>query len=140
VGTIALTILSIDNKDMQELFTKVPFCSYFVNIASKLRDTWIQIDAGIEKLADPNDARFSQVLKCADDSNELLLYISDLFATCKETNSEVCNMLANALLNVAYLPVLVQSLCVLKIPKPALHLSTCLYVLTQTFHILNDTP
>jgi hypothetical protein len=44
-------------------------------------------------------------------------------------------MLANALLNYAYLPVVVQSLCVLKL-KPHLQISSCLYILTQSFHIL----
>lgn len=47
-------------------------------------------------------------------------------------------MLTNALLHYAYLPTVVQSLCVLK-SKPQLSLNTCIYVLTQTFRIIKDS-
>lgn len=46
-------------------------------------------------------------------------------------------MLANALLHYAYLPVLIRSLCSMKL-KPLLSLNTCLYVLTQTFRIIKE--
>jgi hypothetical protein len=46
-------------------------------------------------------------------------------------------MLSNALLHYSYLPLLVRSLCSLKL-KPVLQLNTCLYLLTQTFRILKE--
>ena len=51
----------------------------------------------------------------------------------------MAKMLANALLNYAYLPVVVQSLCIVnpKI-KPLLSISSCIYILQQTFHIVDD--
>jgi len=46
-------------------------------------------------------------------------------------------MLSSALLHYAYMPVLVRSLCSLKL-KPLLNLNTCLYLLIQTFRILKE--
>jgi hypothetical protein len=46
-------------------------------------------------------------------------------------------MLSNALLHYSYLPLLVRSLCSLKL-KPVLQLNTCLYLLTQTFRIIKE--
>lgn len=46
-------------------------------------------------------------------------------------------MLKNALLNYAYLPCVLQSLCEIA-KKPALALNTCLYVLIQTFKVVKD--
>lgn len=43
----------------------------------------------------------------------------------------------NALLNYAYYPTVIQSLCSLKL-RPQLSIQTCLYILQQTFHIVKD--
>ena len=75
--------------------------------------------------------------KLTEDSNEILFFIQDIFQSCRQSNPKIANMLSNALLNYAYLPVIVRSLCVMKL-KPFLQLSTCLYILTQTFHIVKD--
>jgi hypothetical protein len=75
--------------------------------------------------------------RLTEDSNEVLFFVQDIFSSCKQTNAKITNQLSNALLNFAYFPVIVQSLCVLKL-KPHLQLSSCLYILTQTFHIIKD--
>jgi hypothetical protein len=75
--------------------------------------------------------------RLVEDSNEVLFFVQDIFSSCKESNAKIVRMMANALLNYAYLPMVVQSLCILKL-KPHLQLSTCLYILTQTFHIVKE--
>jgi hypothetical protein len=70
----------------------------------------------------------------SEDANEALFYIQDIFSSGDEN---VNRMLANALLHYAYLPVLIRSLCSMKL-KPLLSLNTCLYVLTQTFRIIKE--
>ena len=62
----------------------------------------------------------------AEDSNETLFYIQDIFSS---GDVDLNRMLTNSLLHYAYLPTVVQSLCVIK-HKPQLSLNTCLYVLT----------
>ncbi|CDW90017.1 UNKNOWN [Stylonychia lemnae] len=70
----------------------------------------------------------------AEDSNETLFYIQDIFASGDEN---INRALTNSLLHYAYLPTVVQSLFTLK-HKPQLSLNTCLYVLTQTFRIIRE--
>ena len=70
----------------------------------------------------------------AEDSNETLFYIQDIFAS---GNSNINRMLANSLLYYAYLPTIVSSLCATS-HKPQLSLNTCLYVLIQTFRIIKE--
>ena len=41
VRTITLTIYSIRNDKMKELFVGLPYCSYFACIACQLRDSWV---------------------------------------------------------------------------------------------------
>ena len=55
----------------------------------------------------------------------------------KRNNKLIYNMLVNSLLNYAYFPAVIQSLCVLKC-KPTLSISTCLYILYQTFNIIKE--
>lgn len=70
----------------------------------------------------------------AEDSNETLFYMQDIFSS---SDTNLHKILANALLHYAYLPIIVQSLCVLN-NKPQLSLNTCLYVLIQTFRIIKN--
>jgi hypothetical protein len=59
-------------------------------------------------------------MRKASDINDTLYFISDLFGVMQESGLKtLADMLTNALLNYAYLPVLVQSLCVLQL-KPTL--------------------
>lgn len=74
------------------------------------------------------------MLSHTEDSNESLFYIQDIFDT---GDPLLTRMLSSALLHYAYLPVLVRSLCSLRL-NPLLSLNTCLYVLTQTFRILKE--
>ena len=57
--------------------------------------------------------------RLVEDSNEVLFFVQDIFSSCKDTNRQVVKMMANAMLNYAYLPMVVQSLCSLKL-KPHL--------------------
>ena len=77
-------------------------------------------------------------MKQADDANETLFYIQDLLEITLRTNPKVHHQIKNALLNYAYYPTVIQSLCSLKL-RPQLSLSTCLYILQQTFHIVKDS-
>ncbi len=75
------------------------------------------------------------MLSHTEDANESLFYIQDIFASGDQL---INRMLASALLHYAYLPVLVRSLCSMKL-KPILSLNTCLYILTQTFRIIKES-
>jgi hypothetical protein len=57
------------------------------------------------------------VIKESEDANETLFYIEDLLETTKVSNPKVHKQLKNALLNYAYYPTVIQSLCSLKL-KP----------------------
>ena len=57
--------------------------------------------------------------RLVEDSNEVLFFVQDIFSSCKDTNRQMVKMMANAMLNYAYLPMVVQSLCSLKL-KPHL--------------------
>jgi hypothetical protein len=48
-------------------------------------------------------------------------------------------MITNALLKVLYVPVVLQSLCVLEM-KPKLQIQTCIYLLTQSLLVLKHEP
>ena len=61
----------------------------------------------------------------SEDANETLFYIQDIFTS----GDEIINrMLGNALLHYAYMPIVVRSLCSMRL-KPILSLNTCIYVL-----------
>jgi hypothetical protein len=74
VRTITLTIYSIKNPKMKELFSGLPYCSYFACLACQLRDSWVQID---RLVASPNlDSRqLDLLLGYTEDANESLFYI-----------------------------------------------------------------
>jgi protein CLEC16A len=74
VRTITLTIYSIKNPKMKELFVGLPYCSYFACIACQLRDIWALIDALV---ASPNidSKQLDKLLSYTEDANETLFYI-----------------------------------------------------------------
>jgi len=74
------------------------------------------------------------MLSNTEDTNESLFYIEDIF---QAGDPNITRMLSSALLHYAYMPVLVRSLCSLKL-KPLLNLNTCLYLLIQTFRIIKE--
>ncbi len=61
----------------------------------------------------------------SEDANETLFYIQDIFTSGDEN---INRMLGNALLHYAYMPIVVRSLCSMRL-KPILSLNTCIYVL-----------
>jgi len=75
------------------------------------------------------------MITATEDSNEILFYIQDVLSAGDEN---INRMLRNSLLHYAYLPLVVRSLCSMRL-KPLLTINTCLYVLTQTFRILQDS-
>ena len=110
---------------MRELFVGLPYCSYFACLACQIRDSWLAIDKHVVSLTqDPR--KIDLMLGDSEDANEALFYIQDIFSSGDEN---VNRMLGNALLHYAYLPVLIRSLCSMKL-KHLLSLNTCLYVLT----------
>jgi hypothetical protein len=152
---LTLALFNIPNPEMQALFTVLPFCQYFANLACRLRDIWFEMDQTVEQITAleqtvnvnqsyQKQTSFSQpaqisienkielLHKLTEDCNEVLYYVQDIFGSCPE---KIVKCLINALLNYTYLPVVVQSLCVLKL-RPHLQMSTCLFVLNQTFHIV----
>ena len=160
IQSITLTLFNIDNPEMQGMFSVLPFCQFFSNIVCRLREIWMQIDGTIESISQLEttvnvnspykpqtnynsspvlsvEKQIEVLTKLTEDGNEILFYVQDIFTTCKDRNNRVVEMMANALLNYAYLPVVVQSLCVLKL-KPHLQISSCLYILIQSFHILKE--
>lgn len=66
------------------------------------------------------------MLSDAEDSNETLFYIQDIF---QSGDANLNRILSNALLHYAYLPTVISSLCSLQ-SKPVLSLNTSLYVVT----------
>ena len=95
----------------------------------------MSIEKEIDQITPTGEKHVDIVMKQVEDANETLFYIQDLFTVLQRNCPSVARMLANALLNYAYLPVVVQSLCVFKY-KPLLSISSCLYILQQTFHII----
>jgi protein CLEC16A len=51
VQSIALTLFNIRNPEMQSLFSVLPFCQFYANVACRLRDIWQQMDFTIEQIA-----------------------------------------------------------------------------------------
>ena len=72
-----------------------------------------------------------------EDSNEFIFYIQDLYDVLSYEPYK--KMLTNALLKVLYVPVVLQSLCVLEM-KPKLQIQTCIYLLTQSLLVLKHEP
>ncbi len=121
------------------MFHLLPFAAFYANLACHLRDLWLQIEVKIEMITNEDEGKHMEgVIKESEDANETLFYIQDLLETTKESNPKVYQQLKNALLNYAYYPTVIQSLCSLKL-KPQLSIQACLYILQQTFHIVKDT-
>ena len=125
---------------MQRQLCFLPFAAFHANLACHLRDLWIEIESTIEMVT-PDEQQgkkyMEMVIKQAEDANETLFYLQDLLETTNRNNPQIYGQLKNAILNYAYYPTVIQSLCSLKL-KPQLSISTCIYILQQTFHIVKD--
>jgi hypothetical protein len=65
---------------MEELFVGLPYSAYFACLACQLRDSWLSIDKHVVSLTqDPR--KIDLMLSDSEDSNELLFYIQDIFAS-----------------------------------------------------------
>lgn len=101
------------------MLQNVPYCNYYAHLACHLRDLWIEMDQVIEQTQQGIQSQEVQkggeiLLRKASDINDTLDYIADLFDVMQESGLTVlADMLTNALLNYAYLPTVIQSLCVL---------------------------
>ena len=67
------------------------------------------------------------------------MYISDILAV-KQLNSKVKEVLVNSLLNITFLPEVVNSLVAFggKSKKEKFSLNTCIFILIQTFKIFKE--
>ena len=127
VQTIALTLLRCDIDNKEYLFEHMPCAQYFINTALTLRDYWLSID----KLAIDNDpAKAGVMAGMIEDAGEYMDYIQDAYEVLEE-HKPYADMMTRCLLRVFYLPVVLQSLCVMSV-KPKLQAHTSLYILTQS--------
>ncbi len=129
VRTIALTLLSMDDKD--HLFEYMPQSQFFINVALNLRDMWLKIDNLSAKDPVNND-----LTRLIEDGNEYLFFIQDLYDVIVQYEP-YHRMMTSALLKVFYVPVVLQSLCVMEI-KPKLQIHTSIYLLTQSLLVFKD--
>ena len=130
VRTITLQIFELKNDEMYKLFHVVPYCSFYSSLACHLRDLWISIEKEIDQITPTDEHHVEVVIKQVEDANETLFYLQDLFTVLQKNCPSMAKMLANALLNYAYLPVVVQSLCIFNTKsKPLLSISSCIYTL-----------
>lgn len=93
------------------------------------------LGVSIYHATDYSPRKIDLMMGATEDSNEILFYIQDVFSAGDEN---INRMLRNALLHYAYLPLVVRSLCSMRL-RPILTINTCLYVLTQTFRIMQDS-
>lgn len=96
-------------------------------MAGHLTDIWWKIDKKVQSLT-CDEHEINQIFGWVEDSNEVLMYISDILAI-DELNPKIRDLLENSLMNFAYLPNLVNSLVILKSKKPKMCLNTCIYIL-----------
>ena len=92
---------------MQGLFTVLPFCAFFPNLACHLRELWLSIEVLVEKITPQDGKLIEHVFKLVDDANETLFYLQDLFEVTKRNNKVCFDMMVKSLLNYAYLPAVV---------------------------------
>ncbi len=111
IRTVTLKIFSIQNPQMQQLFSGLPYCSYFAHLACFLKEHWKRMDEHLmSMMADEKTVakHCEGVVFETEDANEMLFYFEDLLS---QSSEEICTMLTNALLKYAYLPTVVKSLC-----------------------------
>ena len=94
------------------MLEQVPYCSFYAHLACHLRDGWFELDRIIEIAqaceSDNMDKTVENLLKKAADINDTILFVADLFAVMHDRGAHrLSSMLTNALLNYAYLPILV---------------------------------
>ena len=90
----------------------MPYCNFYAHLACHLRDSWLELDRIIEatQICEPEqvDKQVEQLLKKSADINDTFLFTADLLSVTHDRGEhKLSSMIANALLNYAYLPVLV---------------------------------
>ncbi len=128
--TIALTVFSIDNKDIINAVLSLPHATYFPHLACELRDRWIKVDQNIISSLDVPDMRDD-----IEDIQDMLLYIQDIFNL---STPSLTIAVSNSLLIYAYLPSLIGSIgCTSKTPDINSY-SAAIFFLTQTFDLIKE--
>lgn len=83
-----------------------------------------------------NDPSNNNVTRLIEDGNEYLFFIQDVYDVIVEYEP-YHRMMTSALLKLFYVPVVLQSLCVMEI-KPKLQIHTSIYLLTHSLLALKD--
>ena len=77
--SITLTIFALENQEMQDVFSLLPFAAFYANLASHLREIWMDIEAKIKEITPQDEGKMMDVvLKQIEDQNETLFYMQDL--------------------------------------------------------------
>ena len=64
---------------MQDVFSLLPFAAFYANLASHLREIWMDIEAKIKEITPQDEGKMMDVvLKQIEDQNETLFYMQDL--------------------------------------------------------------
>lgn len=104
-----------------------------------MRSYWLKIDEKVQSLTS-DQHEINQIFGWVEDQNELLMYIVDILAI-ETLDEEIADMIMMSLLNIGYLPCLVNSLVDMKsggkIKK--FSLNTCIFILIQTFKIFKES-
>ena len=96
----------------QDLILSLPCVNFFGNMSHQLRNIWLKIDQKVQSLT-CEDHEINQIFSWIEDQNDLLMYISDILAI-DHLSPKIKDVLMQSLLNQAYLPVVVNSLVVMK--------------------------
>ena len=96
----------------QDLILSLPCVNFFGNMSHQLRNIWLKIDQKVQSLT-CEDHEINQIFSWIEDQNDLLMYISDILAI-DHLSQKIKDVLMQSLLNQAYLPVVVNSLVVMK--------------------------
>ena len=109
--TIALTLLTMDIEAKENLFCFMPQAQFFLSVALNLRDTWLMIDKIVS-----DDTQSNLLTRMIEDGNEYLNFIQDVYDVVIE-HEGYHKMLTKALMEVCFVPVVLQSLCCMNL-KP----------------------
>lgn len=103
-----------------------------------MKGIWEKIDEKVQSLTCESH-ELEKIFSWVEDQNEILMYFSDILVT-QGLDGSIKDFVQLALLNVAYLPSLVNSLVVVsKTQSKKLGLNTCIFILIQTYKVLGDS-
>jgi hypothetical protein len=127
-----------DDPAFAHFITQLPNVSYFGNVLKQLKGIWEKIDEKVQSLTCESH-ELEKIFSWVEDQNEILMYFSDILVT-QGLDGTIKDFVQLALLNVAYLPSLVNSLVVVsKTQSKKLGLNTCIFILIQTYKVLGDS-